>query len=424
MSFAELIGRLSKPDSPAIAVSRHAVMGAGTAFLLLAVWAVASGWYFLFRDDVAAHFMARQSAMQQAYEEKIGALRVHLDRLASQNLVDQDGLDRRVSELMARQAQLETRQTILANLSDRSVGPLGTASLQEPLSSAVTLPAAPSSGTQAERRKPTPASESFGLRLRGSDTDAPAGKRRTSEQDNKAPLRDRIAYLQNSLATLESTQMRALDQLLRTAETKASRLRDAVREAGLNPEALDTSTDKGGMGGPLVPVTTGADAGPFESLVERVQTSVERLEHLDRATVTLPFGRPMPGDVDLTSAFGYRIDPFTRGPALHTGLDFKAEHGAPVRASGAGQVVSAEYTGGYGNMVEIDHGNGVTTRYAHLSAILVSVGQPVTAGAIVGRAGSTGRSTGAHLHYETRIDGEAVDPQRFLRAGSRLAAAN
>jgi murein DD-endopeptidase MepM/ murein hydrolase activator NlpD len=74
-------------------------------------------------------------------------------------------------------------------------------------------------------------------------------------------------------------------------------------------------------------------------------------------------------------------------------------------------------------MVEIDHGNGVTTRYAHLSAILVSVGQTVTAGAIVGRAGSTGRSTGAHLHYETRIEGEAVDPQRFLRAGSRLAAA-
>src|SRR5215213_7019372 len=101
MSLAELIGRLSKPDSPEIAVSRHAAVGAAAGFVLLAAWAAASGWYFLFRDDVAAHFMARQSAMQQAYEEKIGALRVHLDRLTSQNLVDQDGLDRRVSELMA-----------------------------------------------------------------------------------------------------------------------------------------------------------------------------------------------------------------------------------------------------------------------------------------------------------------------------------
>src|ERR671917_1062687 len=98
----------------------------------------------------------------------------------------------------------------------------------------------------------------------------------------------------------------------------------------------------------------------------------------------------MPGHADLTSAFGYRIDPFTRGPAMHTGLDFRAEPGAPVRATGAGQVVSAEYAGGYGNMVEIDHGNGVATRYAHLSSIAVSPGQTIAAGAVIGRAGSTG----------------------------------
>ncbi len=108
---------------------------------------------------------------------------------------------------------------------------------------------------------------------------------------------------------------------------------------------------------------------------------------------------------------------------MHTGLDFRAEHGAPVRASGAGQVVGAEYAGGYGYMVEIDHGNGVSTRYAHLSAITVSAGETVETGAVLGRAGSTGRSTGPHLHYETRIDGEAVDPQRFLRAGARLSLA-
>ena len=105
---------------------------------------------------------------------------------------------------------------------------------------------------------------------------------------------------------------------------------------------------------------------------------------------------------------------------MHTGLDFRAEYGAPVRASGAGQVIAAEYAGGYGNMVEIDHGNGVSTRYGHLASIAVSPGEAIAAGVIVGRAGSTGRSTGPHLHYETRIDGEPVDPQRFLRAGARL----
>jgi murein DD-endopeptidase MepM/ murein hydrolase activator NlpD len=115
-----------------------------------------------------------------------------------------------------------------------------------------------------------------------------------------------------------------------------------------------------------------------------------------------------------------RIDPFTRGPAMHTGLDFRAERGAEVRATGPGRVTAAEYSGGYGRMVEVDHGNGVATRYAHLSAIGVAPGETVAAGAILGRVGSSGRSTGPHLHYEVRIDGEPIDPQRFLRAGARL----
>jgi murein DD-endopeptidase MepM/ murein hydrolase activator NlpD len=424
MSFGAFLGRLTEPDRPAIAVSHRTLVGAGLAFLLLALWALGTGGYLLFNDDVAAHLLARQSAMQQAYEEKIGTLRGHLDRLASQNLVDQDGLDRRVSELMARQAQLESRQALLGTLSDRPMAGAGSAGvLQTGALGPGSPPAHPAPGAQSrERRKPSPVLDTFGLRLRGHQPEAALGAVQRTSAGPKAPLRERIAHLQQSLAALESTQMQALDRLLRTAEIRASRLREAIREAGLNPDALDGAVRKTGMGGPLVPLAAGAEAGPFEALAERAQGSVERLVHLDRAAGALPFRRPVPGDADLTSVFGYRIDPFTRGPAMHTGLDFRAEHGAPVRASGAGQVLSAEYAGGYGNMVEIDHGHGVTTRYAHLSSIAVSAGQTVAAGAVIGRTGSTGRSTGAHLHYETRIDGEAVDPQRFLRAGSRLAA--
>jgi murein DD-endopeptidase MepM/ murein hydrolase activator NlpD len=398
------------------------LLGASLSFLFLALWGAGSAWYFLFQDDVAAHLIARQSAMQQAYEEKIGALRVHLDRLASQTLVDQDGLDRRVSEMMARQAQLESRQTILAKLSDRSLTEAGSGALPDTPTSSLGSSPVPTAFVP-ERAKPSPVPDSFGLRLRGSQPEPSQPKaQRTSQRDGKASMRERVAQLQRSLATLEGTQIQVLDRLLSASETRASNLREAVREAGLNPDALDGAAQKSAVGGPLVPVSGGAETGLFETMVDRVRTSVEHLEHLDRAAAALPFGRPMPGDVDLTSAFGYRIDPFTRGPAMHTGLDFRAEHGAPVRASGAGEVVAAEYAGGYGNMVEIDHGSGVTTRYAHLSSIAVSVGQTVGAGAVVGRAGSTGRSTGAHLHYETRIDGEAVDPQRFLRAGSRLTS--
>jgi murein DD-endopeptidase MepM/ murein hydrolase activator NlpD len=109
---------------------------------------------------------------------------------------------------------------------------------------------------------------------------------------------------------------------------------------------------------------------------------------------------------------------------MHTGIDLRDDYGAPVRATAAGRVVAAEWSGGYGNMVEVDHGNGLATRYGHLSAIAVRQGQPVEVGTVLGRIGSTGRATGPHLHYEVRIDDEAVDPSRFLRAGAKLASSD
>ncbi len=106
---------------------------------------------------------------------------------------------------------------------------------------------------------------------------------------------------------------------------------------------------------------------------------------------------------------------------MHSGLDFRAAMGDPVRATANGKVTMAGNSGGYGRMVEIDHGNGLATRYGHLSEINVKIGDIIKIGQVIGEVGSTGRSTGPHLHYETRIDGEAVDPQRFLRAGIRLS---
>jgi murein DD-endopeptidase MepM/ murein hydrolase activator NlpD len=127
-------------------------------------------------------------------------------------------------------------------------------------------------------------------------------------------------------------------------------------------------------------------------------------------------------NAEQTSAFGSRLDPFLGRPAYHTGIDFREATGAPVFAAAPGKVTAAGSNGGYGLAVEIDHGNGLTTRYAHLSAVLVAEGQTVDARGLIGRIGSTGRSTGPHLHYEIRIDDEPVDPARFLRAGERLAS--
>jgi murein DD-endopeptidase MepM/ murein hydrolase activator NlpD len=119
----------------------------------------------------------------------------------------------------------------------------------------------------------------------------------------------------------------------------------------------------------------------------------------------------------VSSGYGYRVDPFLNRRAFHTGLDFPAPAGTLVRATASGTVAAAGWDGGYGQMVEVRHQNGIATRYGHLSAILVSEGVVIEAGTPIGRVGSTGRSTGPHLHYETRRDGETVNPRIFLAAG-------
>ncbi len=146
------------------------------------------------------------------------------------------------------------------------------------------------------------------------------------------------------------------------------------------------------------------------------------MDLLGRTLTLVPYRKPVIGEVEFTSGFGVRSDPFLGRPAMHTGLDFRAASGDPVRVTANGKVVSAGWSGGYGRMVEVDHGNGLSTRYGHLSEIGVKIGEQVKIGQVIGLVGSTGRSTGPHLHYETRIDGEAVDPQKFLRAGVRLSA--
>jgi len=122
---------------------------------------------------------------------------------------------------------------------------------------------------------------------------------------------------------------------------------------------------------------------------------------------------PLDDVVRMTSGFGIRRDPFRHTIAMHAGVDFKSSVNSPVYATADGKVNAAGWEGAYGRMVEIIHDNGVATRYAHLSSITVAVGDKVRRGDMVGRLGNTGRSTGPHLHYETRVKGRAVDPVRF-----------
>ncbi len=178
----------------------------------------------------------------------------------------------------------------------------------------------------------------------------------------------------------------------------------------------------GGVGGPFVPADFPGARSDFARAYAGLSRTIDLMNDLRGALPFAPLRQPLPGQIEVTSPFGYRIDPFFGRPSLHTGMDLHGEYGEAVHATAAGRVTVAGPSGGYGNLVEIDHGAGLSTRYGHLSRIDVAPGQWVTAGQDIGAIGSTGRSTGPHLHYEVRVDGAPVDPSRYLKAGRLLSA--
>ncbi len=222
-----------------------------------------------------------------------------------------------------------------------------------------------------------------------------------------------------SLDRVEQTQDTTLADLQQTFDGRTQRLRGVLDELGLARLKRPAFAE----GGPFVPVKPPKKgASEFDHELYRVNLAHAQFEQYTQLLNGVPVRKPVPGDIDMSSPFGVRLDPFLGRPAMHTGVDLRGEIGEPARATATGKVTIAGWDGGYGNMVEIDHGNGLATRYGHLSKILVKPGQFVRIGEVVGLIGSTGRSTGPHLHYETRINGEAVNPQKFLRAGMRLGS--
>jgi murein DD-endopeptidase MepM/ murein hydrolase activator NlpD len=390
------------------------VVGTVTA---LGMWSAATATYFAFRDDVLTRLIARQAEMQYAYEDRIAELRAKVDRATSRQLLDQEQFDQKLEQVMRRQTALESRATALGSIPDitGSVRPASRgAAVSEPATSGTPKPspisdtavfvAPPDREARLESRAPIIAS-------------APATKAaKIHGVDNV------IVRLQNSLDQVERRQLASLTSYEDSLESRARRMRGVISDLGLDLGQLEAATPHAGMGGPFVPVKLSADAGSFERQLYRINISRAQVERLNRTLALVPYRKPVIGEVEFTSGFGIRSDPFLGRPAMHTGLDFRASTGDPVRVTANGKVVSSGWAGGYGRMVEVDHGNGLSTRYGHLSEIDVKVGDVVKIGQVIGLVGSTGRSTGPHLHYETRIDGEAVDPQRFLRAGIRLSS--
>ncbi len=167
--------------------------------------------------------------------------------------------------------------------------------------------------------------------------------------------------------------------------------------------------------------------GPFESVgnttFKALFNSWKKLDQLQDGVIAIPSEKPVKTGASFTSAFGVRSDPFRGSAAMHPGIDLAGPSGTPIYATADGTVLRSGWnSGGYGNLIEVNHGRGITTRFGHLSAILVSPGDHITRGQLIGRMGSTGRSTGSHLHYEVRIDGRAVNPIPFMKSTDYVVA--
>jgi murein DD-endopeptidase MepM/ murein hydrolase activator NlpD len=218
------------------------------------------------------------------------------------------------------------------------------------------------------------------------------------------------------LAQIEARQIRFAELMTRVAQSRTQKAEAAIRQFGLNPDVLARQATNA-RGGLFEPFFGKGKQDVRDPRFTKLAASLGRMDAMERALAAIPTAMPA-AVMMMSSGFGYRSDPFTGGGAMHNGLDFKGPIGTPILAAAEGRVTSAGSQGGYGNTIEITHANGLVTRYAHLSGFNVAHGQKVARGVQIGRMGSTGRSTGSHLHFEVRLNGQAINPRKFLEANT------
>jgi murein DD-endopeptidase MepM/ murein hydrolase activator NlpD len=237
------------------------------------------------------------------------------------------------------------------------------------------------------------------------------GQKIDSSMIEAAATRGRLAK-DGPLARVEQQQLAQAALVAQALDVRYQVTAAELQKLGIKPAEAGQPTGVG---------------GPFESIgnptFKALFNSWKKLDQLQDDVIAVPSDKPIKASVVFTSGYGVRSDPFHAGAAMHPGIDLAGKYGTPIYATADGTVVRAGWNnGGYGNMVELDHGRGITTRYGHMSAVLVHAGDHVKRGEQIGRMGSTGRSTGNHLHYEVRIDGRPVNPIPFMKSTDYVLA--
>jgi len=378
------------------------------AFTAGLFWVAFATVNIAFKDQVLALKERNQYRARLEYEDRITDMRTIIDKLNRRLLLDQKAYLARVDEVRSEQDKLVDRHEQLADFFRSGWLPAraGTKSDEEPQKQGSLTPRGTIVGEtllmQADATASPRASDKYTREF-------------TTTEEALQPLQDLRTYM----AQMEVGEAGLIEDATGFMADGNARLAEVYRRLEINASkvAATSSYTPDAVGGPFI-AATAADLGS-QMLADKVaglSTELDTWQTLKFQATRLPLFRPMGPEYKTSSTFGLRQDPFRRRPAMHAGIDFRAQTGSPVQVTAAGKVVKAGRNAGYGKMVEVLHDNGVATRYAHLSIISVRTGQKVEPGDTIGRVGSTGRSTGPHLHYETRVGGRAIDPVKFWKA--------
>ena len=340
---------------------------------------------FLMAPDVARLFTDQSGSIFSAYEDRIAQLRLEVDRLQSRHYAQAGDINLQLQELAQTQEVLVEQHQYVKQLAEKAAA-LGIESGAAP------------KGAQEDAGDLAPSPDAPAA----TDGDAGAQVAAAADSVNKMMEESRLA-----LATLSDEASAKTDQIVGTLAT-----------IGIKPRLPDA--DAQAEGGPLLPPIDGVESTSLIDEANEVAAALDRFKAARDAAAVAPIHRPVASITRISSTFGNRKDPFTGRLAFHSGIDFAAPQGTTVLSAGAGTVSFVGQISGYGNVVEVTHPGGLITRYGHLSAFLVKQGDPVSSGSPIARVGSTGRSTGPHLHFEVRRSDDAVDPARYLNAGKIL----
>ncbi len=362
-------------------------------FFLLVLTNVLTIITLFFSPDISRLVNSQNSKTFAAYEDRISQLRVEVDRLYSRQYSQSGSLNLQLLELKQRQTELSEIRPYIEALAQKA-NDLGVLVGNSDIKSPIIVP-----------------SPAQNLPIDNIVTSSIGDQENINQQQ--------IISLNTLITQLTNESRQALKSLTAVANQSSNEIITELKSIGYASDL--SSFDKNAVGGPFIPNNEHEGSYDLLDSANKLVSSLDRLKRAKDTIQTLPVLMPLSGKYRLSSPFGSRTDPFGRQKAFHSGMDFAAPKGNIVSSAGAGIIIYSGRKGTYGIVVEVKHANGLITRYAHLSATLVRVGQSINLGDTIAKVGSSGRSTGPHLHFEIRRADKAINPQNFMNVGNKLS---